>query len=70
MTPPSRVVKFSLCSEGVNIGRDGGKNVTEDYPGEQPWAFTGGPIERVIVDVSGEVYVDLEREAMAMLSRE
>ena len=33
-------------------------------------AFTGGTIKRVAVDVSGEPYVDLEREAQAMLSRE
>ena len=34
-----------------------------DYPGELPWRFTGGTINRVAVDVSGEPYVDLEREA-------
>ncbi len=33
-------------------------------------AFTGGTIRRVAVDVSGEPYVDLEREAAAMLMRE
>ena len=32
--------------------------------------FTGGTINRVAVDVSGEPYVDLEREAAAMMSRE
>ena len=32
--------------------------------------FTGGTIKRVAVDVSGEPYVDLEREAQAMLTRE
>ena len=36
----------------------------------QPWRFTGGTIHRVAVDVSGEPYVDLEREAAAMLMRE
>jgi len=35
-----------------------------------PWVFTGGTIKRVAVDVSGEPYVDLEREAVAMMSRE
>jgi hypothetical protein len=35
-----------------------------------PWAFTGGTINRVAVDVTGEPYVDLEREAVAMMSRE
>ena len=33
-------------------------------------AFTGGTIRRVAVDVSGEPYLDLEREAAAMLMRE
>ena len=32
--------------------------------------FTGGTIKRVAVDVSGDPYVDLEREAQAMLARE
>ena len=41
-----------------------------DYPGAAPWAFTGGTINRVAVDVSGEPYVDLEREAVAMMARE
>jgi arylsulfatase A-like enzyme len=62
--------KFALAGEGLNIGRDGASPVTWDYPGDRPWAFTGGTIERVIVDVSGEPYLDLEKEAMAVLSRE
>lgn len=40
------------------------------YPGEAPYRFTGGTINRVAVDVSGEPFVDMEREAAAMLSRE
>ena len=55
---------------GSCIGRDGGAGVTDDYPGEQPWRFTGGTIRRVAVDVSGEPYVDLEREAAAMMMKE
>jgi arylsulfatase len=62
--------KFSIAGEGLNVGRDSGKAVTEDYPGERPWAFTGGTLHRVAIDVSGEPYLDLEREAAAMLSRE
>ena len=61
---------FSLAGEGLCIGRDSGEPTTGDYPGEAPWAFTGGTIKRVAVDVSGEPYVDLEREAVAMMSRE
>ncbi|MCX4750390.1 arylsulfatase [Kitasatospora sp. NBC_01287] len=67
MTQPG---KFSVAGEGLNIGRDGGDAVTDDYPGTRPWAFTGGTIDRVAVDVSGEAFLDLEREAAAMLSRE
>ncbi len=44
--------------------------VTDDYPGVLPWPFTGGTIKRVAVDVSGDPYIDLEREAQAMLMRE
>ncbi len=62
--------KFSLAGEGLNVGCDRGEAVTDDYPGDAPWPFTGGTIQRVVVDVSGSPYVDLEREAVAMLSRE
>jgi arylsulfatase A-like enzyme len=62
--------KFAIAGEGLCIGRDSGEPVTDDYPGSQPWQFTGGTIKRVAVDVSGEPYVDLEREAEAMLARE
>jgi arylsulfatase A-like enzyme len=62
--------KFSIAGEGLCVGRDSGEAVTDDYPGSSPWSFTGGTIRRVAVDVSGEPYLDLEREAAAMLARE
>jgi arylsulfatase len=62
--------KFTLGGEGLCIGRDGAAGVTADYPGTQPWRFTGGTIRRVVVDVSGEEYIDMEREAAGMLMRE
>jgi hypothetical protein len=62
--------KFALAGEGLNVGCDRGEGVTADYPGTAPWAFTGGTIKRVAVDVSGEPYVDLEREAVAMMARD
>ena len=62
--------KFSLAGDGLCVGRDSADPVTGDYPGTAPWAFTGGTITRVAIDVSGEPYVDLEREAVAMMSRE
>ena len=61
---------FELAGEGLCVGRDSGAAVTDDYAGEAPYRFTGGTINRVAVDVSGEPYLDLEREAQAMMSRE
>jgi arylsulfatase A-like enzyme len=62
--------KFAIGGEGLCIGRDSGEPVTDDYPGTRPWAFTGGTLHRVAIDVSGDPYLDLEREAAAMLARE
>jgi arylsulfatase A-like enzyme len=67
MTQPGN---FSLVGEGLNIGKDAGEPVTDDYPGSRPYAFTGGTIREVIVDVSGEPYKDLEAEAVALMARE
>ncbi|MGH1548315.1 arylsulfatase [Leifsonia poae] len=61
---------FSIGGEGLCAGYDGGEPVTSDYPGRHPYTFTGGTLHRVVVDVSGKPYVDLEREAVAMMSRE
>ena len=61
---------FSLAGEGLCVGRDAGEAVTTDYPGDHPYTFSGGTINRVVVDVTGDPYVDLEREAQAMLARE
>ena len=61
--------KFMLAGEGLNVGRDpGGPVSTTLY--ESPFPFTGGTIRDVIVDVSGEPYVDLELEAAAMMHRD
>jgi arylsulfatase A-like enzyme len=61
---------FELAGEGLCVGRDSGSAVTDDYPGEQPHRFTGGTVKRVAIDVSGDPYLDLEREAVAMMARE
>jgi arylsulfatase A-like enzyme len=61
---------FSLVGEGLNVGRDPGEPVTSDYAGRGEFRFTGGTIKQVIVDVSGEHFIDLEREAVAMMARE
>jgi arylsulfatase len=62
--------KFSIAGEGLCIGRDNGEPVTDDYPGSDSGRFTGGTIKQVAVDVSGEPYISLEREAAAMIARE
>jgi arylsulfatase len=62
--------KFAIAGDGLCVGRDSSDPVTNDYPGTAPFRFTGGTINRVAVDVSGEPYVDLEREAVAMMARE
>jgi arylsulfatase len=61
---------FAIAGSGLNVGRDPGEPITADYSGEPPYAFTGGTINRIVIDVSGDPYLDLEREAALMLMRE
>jgi hypothetical protein len=61
---------FSVAGEGLCVGRYSGEPVTDDCPGDHSHIFTGRTIKRVAVDVSGEPYVNLEREAQAMPARE
>ena len=56
--------------EGLNIGKDAGEPVTDDYPGSRPYAFTGGTIHEVEINVRDDQFLDLEKEAVAMLARE
>ena len=62
--------KFALAGEGLNVGRDGADPVTQDYPGERPWALTGGTLKEVLVDVSGAPFLDLEKEAVGAFMRD
>jgi arylsulfatase A-like enzyme len=59
---------FSLCGDGLCVGRDSGSPVSTDWP--PPYSFAGGTIDRVVVDVSGDAYVDHEKEVLAWLSRD
>ena len=61
---------FAVAGAGLYVGRHSGEPVTDDYPGQPPYTFTGGTIDRVAVDVSGEPFIDLEREAQLMIMRE
>jgi hypothetical protein len=59
---------FTLCGDGLCIGRDSGDAVSKQYP--KPSDFRGGAIVRVEVSVGDDRYVDLEKEAHALLARE
>jgi hypothetical protein len=59
---------FALTGDGLCVGRDGNSPVSPDY--RSPFPFTGGTIDRVIVDVSGDQYVDHEKEVQAYLARD
>jgi hypothetical protein len=60
----------SGAGDGLCVGRNSSDPVAQDYTGEPPWPFIGVTIRRVAVDISGEPYVDMEREAVAMMVRE
>lgn len=59
---------FALTGDGLCVGRDSASPVSADYAA--PFAFAGGTIDRVIVDVSGDHYVDHEKEVLAYLARD
>jgi arylsulfatase A-like enzyme len=59
-----------ITEAAVGFPNASGAAVTGDYPGSSPHRFTGGTINQVVIDVSGEPYLDLERQAAAMLARE
>lgn len=63
-TQPSRFGLGTYCT----VGRGYGEGVTADLPGERPWRFNG-KVDRVAIDLSGRPYVDLEKEARAILAR-
>jgi arylsulfatase len=59
---------FSLCGEGLCVGRDSGDAVSREY--QAPFAFSGGEVAEVRINVSGEAYADLEREAWGAFARD
>lgn len=58
---------FALTGDGLCIGRDSGSPVADYRP---PFSFSGGEIERVVIDVSGDPYVDHEKQVLAWLARD
>lgn len=57
---------FCVVGDGICVGRDDASAVTPDYTA--PFRFTGGTIDRVVVDVSGDRYVDHEAQVRAWFS--
>jgi arylsulfatase len=51
---------FCLVGDGLCVGRDDASPVTPAYTA--PYTFTGGVVDKVVVDVSGERYVDHEAQ--------
>jgi hypothetical protein len=60
----------TIPTAGFLLGRAGGEPVSEDYPGQSPWPYAGGTVKRVLIDVSGESFADLAREAAAAYARQ
>jgi arylsulfatase A-like enzyme len=56
---------FCLVGDGICAGRDSASPVTPDYTERGTFPFTGGTIDKVIVDVSGERYIDHEAQVRA-----
>ncbi len=59
---------FSLVGEGLCVGRDSASPVSPDYA--PPFTFTGGTIDRVVVDVAGEPFMDYEKEVMGWIMKD
>jgi arylsulfatase A-like enzyme len=59
---------FCLVGDGICVGRDSASPVTPHY--RPPFRFTGGEIDRVVVDVSGEPYIDHEAQVAAWFMRD
>lgn len=57
---------FCLTGDGIAVGRDSASAVTPEY--RAPFPFAGGSIDRVVVDVSGDRYLDHESAVRAWFS--
>lgn len=59
---------FGLAGAGITVGRNGGSAVSSRY--KAPFAFTGGSIARVTIDLSGRPYEDVEKKLALAFSRD
>ena len=67
-TMRTQIGTFTLCGDGLCVGRDSSDPVSSEYGGTG--TFTGGTIFQVEINVGDDQYIDLEQEAMAALARE
>ncbi|MGH3644712.1 MAG: arylsulfatase [Mycobacterium sp.] len=59
---------FGLAGGGIAVGRNSGQAISSAYAA--PYAFTGGTIEKVVVDISGTPYRDVARELAQAFSKD
>ena len=59
---------FALCGEGLTVGKDGADPVSREY--SSPFALTGAKIAVVEINIGDDVYLDLERDFHAAMSRD
>jgi arylsulfatase len=59
---------FGLAGGGLVVGRQSTDPVSTEYV--PPFKFTGGTIQQVRINVSGEGLLDLETEAKVMFERD
>ena len=59
---------FCLIGDGICVGRESASPVAPNYTA--PFRFTGGTIDKVVVDVSGEKFVDPEKTVAAWFAKD
>jgi hypothetical protein len=59
---------FCITGDGISVGKDSGSAVTPEYVA--PFPFTGGTIDKVIMDLSGDHYVDHEAQVRGWLLKD
>jgi arylsulfatase len=59
---------FCLTGDGISVGRDSASAVTPAY--EAPFAFAGGNIDKVVMDLSGERFIDHEAQVIGWFMKD
>ena len=59
---------FCITGDGISVGRDTGSAVTPEYVA--PFPFTGGTIDKVVMDLSGEHFVDHEAQVIGWFMKD